>query len=109
MLTIKRTITLPALNSSLTIGAGLLSEGYILVAGYTGPADDRDWLVVAQLIATDPYKASSLPNKDITQMVGQFERFLLHAYPDLRIFAPGIFVEKDGLIFMLRSLEYDLF
>ncbi|KAL6728416.1 hypothetical protein Aduo_010192 [Ancylostoma duodenale] len=126
VLTIKRTVTLPALSSSLTIGTGLLKDGYILVTGYTGPADDRDRQVVGMMIAADPYKASSLPNKDITSMIGQFERYLLHSYPDLRIFAPGIFAEKDGLIFMLKrqvhsrltvitqvliifSIEYDLF
>ncbi|KIH56119.1 hypothetical protein ANCDUO_13705, partial [Ancylostoma duodenale] len=102
VLTIKRTVTLPALSSSLTIGTGLLKDGYILVTGYTGPADDRDRQVVGMMIAADPYKASSLPNKDITSMIGQFERYLLHSFPDLRIFAPGIFAEKDGLIFMLK-------
>ncbi|RCN38858.1 hypothetical protein ANCCAN_15203 [Ancylostoma caninum] len=120
VLTIKRTVTLPALNSSLTIGTGLLKDGYILVTGYTGPADDRDRQVVGLMIAADPYKASSLPNKDITSMIGQFEHFLLRSYPDLRIFAPGIFAEEDGLIFMLKRqvhhnfvcgniIEYDLF
>ncbi|EYC28729.1 hypothetical protein Y032_0007g3384 [Ancylostoma ceylanicum] len=109
VLTMKRTVTLPALNSSLTIGTGLLSDGYILVTGYTGPADDHDRHVVAMMIAADPYKASSLPNKDITSMIGQFEHFLQHSYPDLRIFAPGIFAEKDGLIFMLKRQVNNLF
>ncbi|KAK6740447.1 hypothetical protein RB195_008735 [Necator americanus] len=84
VLTMKRTITMPALNSSLTIGTGLLSDGYILVTGYSGP-DEHE------------------------RRVRQFERFLQRAYPELRVLAPGIFAEKDGLIFLLKSIEYDLF
>ncbi|KHJ95977.1 hypothetical protein OESDEN_04074 [Oesophagostomum dentatum] len=67
LLTITRTTTLPSLSSALTVGTGLLTEGYILITGYSGP-DESDRHVVALLIAADPYKASLLPNKDLTNM-----------------------------------------
>ncbi|VDP02337.1 unnamed protein product [Heligmosomoides polygyrus] len=108
VLTMKRTMTLPALNSNLSIGTGLLNEGIVLAAGYTGPEGEARQ-VVGHLIAADPLKASVLPNKDITPMIRQFERFLLKHDSGLHIFAPGILAERTGLIFLLKSSEYEMF
>ncbi|KAJ1355801.1 hypothetical protein KIN20_013346 [Parelaphostrongylus tenuis] len=108
MLTMKRTTTLPSLNSGLIVGMGLLNEGFLLATGYTGPeAVHRQ--VVGHLIAADPLNASTFPNKDITLMIRQFERFLVRHNADLHIFPAGILPEKDGLVFLLKSFEYDLF
>ncbi|KJH53189.1 hypothetical protein DICVIV_00687 [Dictyocaulus viviparus] len=107
-LTMKRTMTLPSLNSNLTVGMGLLNEGFVMATGYTGP-EGIHRQVVGHLIAADPLKASILQNKDITPMIRQFERFLVKHDADLHIFASGILAEKNGLIFLLRSSEYDLF
>ncbi|KAK6042794.1 hypothetical protein COOONC_19702 [Cooperia oncophora] len=108
VLTVKRTMTLPALNSSLSIGTGLIDEGLVLATGYTGP-EGENRQVVGHLIAADPLKASVLPNKDITPMIRQFEQFLMKHDPDLHIFAPGILAERNGLTFLLKSTDYELF
>ncbi|XGW16924.1 hypothetical protein V3C99_001951 [Haemonchus contortus] len=108
LLTVKRTVTLPALSSDLTIGMGLLDEGFVLAAGHAGP-DGENQQVVGHLIAADPLKASLLPNKDITPMIRQFERFLRKHDPDLQVFPSGILAERNGLTFLLKSREYDLF
>ncbi|VDO39065.1 unnamed protein product [Haemonchus placei] len=102
LLTVKRTVTLPALSSDLSIGMGLLDEGFVLAAGHAGP-DGENQQVVGHLIAADPLKASLLPNKDITPMIRQFERFLRKHDPDLQVFPSGILAERNGLTFLLKS------
>uniref|UniRef100_A0A158PBW5 DNA damage-binding protein 1 n=1 Tax=Angiostrongylus cantonensis TaxID=6313 RepID=A0A158PBW5_ANGCA len=109
-LIMKRTTTLPALNSGLTVGntgMGLLDEGFLMVTGYTGP-EGIHRQVVGHLIAADPLNASVFPNQDITLMIRQFERFLVNHDEDLGIFPSGILAEKNGLVFLLKKYGTNL-